>query len=72
MYPHSGFRSGGTSTKTTLVEKHPFGNPGFLALEASEFGLDMWFLEEGLVSSSHGFGGILAEKPCWLHGGPDA
>ena len=27
MYPRSGFRSGGTSAKTTLLENHPFGNP---------------------------------------------
>ena len=24
MYPRSGFRSGGTSTKTILLENHPF------------------------------------------------
>ena len=27
MYPRSGFRSGGTSSKTTLLENHPFVNP---------------------------------------------
>ena len=27
MYPRSGFRSGGTSAKTTLLEDHPFANP---------------------------------------------
>ena len=27
MYPRSGFRSGGTSAKTSLLETHPFGNP---------------------------------------------
>ena len=27
MYPRSGFRSGGTSAKTALLENHPFGNP---------------------------------------------
>ena len=32
MYPRSGFRSGGTSAKTTLLENHPFGNPLFLVL----------------------------------------
>ena len=28
MYPRSGFRSGGTSAKTTLLENHPFSNRG--------------------------------------------
>ena len=27
MYPRSGFHSGGTSAKTTLLENHPFVNP---------------------------------------------
>ena len=32
MYPRSGFRSGGTSAKTTLLENHPFVNPRKMAL----------------------------------------
>ena len=34
MYPRSGFRSGGTFAKTTLLENHPFGNPGPLSLHS--------------------------------------
>ena len=39
MYPRFGFRSGGTSAKTTLLENHPFGNPR----------LDSFFVVNGIA-----------------------
>ena len=34
MYPRSGFRSGGTCAKPTLLENHPFGNPRMIVRAA--------------------------------------
>ena len=35
MYPRSGFRSGGTSAKITLLENHPFVNPKQISISST-------------------------------------
>ena len=60
MYPRSGFRSGGTSTKTALLENHPFVTPRAMPFFTNSVGGPQTTYLRSLLDS---FGNCLF---CWL------